>query len=358
VKGLLIFLAITLLICKDSNGQVTDKKRNSLLAYPVLFRLPETRWGIGIASSYQFYINKTDSISPSSQVQFGLAYTQNKQSLIYLPYSFWWDERRNNLSGELGYYDYSYNFFGVGFDSDASIEENYQVSFPRFRGNYLRQIIPNYYLGTRWWYEDYRITKTLEGGQLAADQVPGSQSSTTSGPGFVFVFDNRDNIFETRQGYFLELVWHNQSRITGSNFWYDRYRFDIRKFIPLGKRNSLAIQGFGDFLRGSVPFSQMASIGGSKRMRGFYEGHFRDKNMLMLQMEARIKVYKRWGITTFAHGGVLANERMSFAINYTHPAAGLGIRYMFDNEKRLNVRLDYAVSSEARLFYFTVGEAF
>jgi hypothetical protein len=93
-------------------------------------------------------------------------------------------------------------------------------------------------------------------------------------------------------------------------------------------------------------------------MRGFYEGHFRDKNMLMLQTEARIKVYRKWGITLFAHSGVLANDRLKFALPYSHSAGGAGIRYMFDAKRRVNVRLDYAISKEAQLMYFTIGEAF
>jgi outer membrane protein assembly factor BamA len=333
-------------------------QKNSFLGYPVLFHLPETRWGIGAAASYQFHIDRSDTVSPGSQVQFGLAYTQNKQFLVYLPYNLWWSQRKNNLSGELGFYDYSYPFFGVGFDQKGDLDEQYEVSFPRLRANFLRLITNGWYLGGRWWYEDYRITKREEDGKLIRNNVPGAAGNKTSGPGLVVVYDNRDGVFETRKGYYLELVWHHQSRLTASEYYYERFRFDFRKFFPLGLKNSLGVQAFGDFLTGAVPFSQMASIGGSKRMRGFYEGHFRDKNMLMIQTEARIKVYRKWGLTVFAQSGVLANDRLKFALPYSHSAAGAGIRYMFDAKRRVNVRLDYAISKEAQLMYFTIGEAF
>ena len=202
------------------------------------------------------------------------------------------------------------------------------------------------------------MTQREEDGELIRNTVPGSNGSRTSGPGLVVVYDTRDGVFESRSGNYLELVWHHQSQMTGSEFYYERFRFDFRKFFPLGTKNSLAVQAFGDFLKGSIPFSQMASIGGSKRMRGFYEGHFRDKNMLMLQTEARIKVYRKWGINLFAQSGVLANDRMKFSLPYSHSAAGAGVRYMFDTQRKVNVRLDLAISKEAQLVYFTVGEAF
>jgi hypothetical protein len=46
--------------------------------------------------------------------------------------------------------------------------------------------------------------------------VPGAANgSRTSGPGFVVVYDNRDGVYESRKGNYLELVWHHQSQADG-----------------------------------------------------------------------------------------------------------------------------------------------
>ncbi|MEY3399085.1 MAG: hypothetical protein RL220_1679, partial [Bacteroidota bacterium] len=90
----------------------------------------------------------------------------------------------------------------------------------------------------------------------------------------------------------------------------------------------------------------------------YFEGHFRDRNIMMLQSEWRTRLWKRFGLAVFAHSAVLANDLGDFSTKYLKPAGGLGLRYLIDPDRRLNLRLDFALSTEASLFYLTVGEAF
>ena len=145
-SNILLILATILSVAAFSQKKDSTNRKNSLIGYPAVFYLPETRWGIGAGASYNFYINKQDSVSPPSQIQLGIGYTQNNQKLIYLPYDLYWKERKHSLSGEIGYYDYSYYFYGVGPGNESGKRELYDVRFPRFRINYLRKIRDRFFI--------------------------------------------------------------------------------------------------------------------------------------------------------------------------------------------------------------------
>jgi hypothetical protein len=340
-----------------------------LIGYPAVFYLPETRWGIGAGASYNFYINKQDSVSPPSQIQLGIGYTQNNQKLIYLPYDLYWKERKHSLSGEIGYYDYSYYFYGVGPGNESGKRELYDVRFPRFRINYLRKIRDRFFVGARWWYEDYDVYNLAENAWLSNDSILGGTGNRTSGPGLVALWDNRDNIYFTLKGTYLEFVVHNQEKIWGSEFGYTRYRIDYRWFLQTAEKQALGLHAFGDVIVGNVPFSQMPAAGNIKRMRGYYEGRYRDRNALIFETEYRGYFWRRWGATAFFNYAFLANSLSNFNLKQDYASAGAGLRFAFDKEKRINIRLDAALPIGDKqnpeknlisktLIYFTIGEAF
>lgn len=80
-------------------------------------------------------------------------------------------------------------------------EELYKVEYPRLKINAMRLILPNLYAGIGYQFENYNITETENGDSLAADTIPGSEGSRTSGLGLQFVYDTRDTVFYTRKGW-------------------------------------------------------------------------------------------------------------------------------------------------------------
>ncbi|MBL7943132.1 MAG: BamA/TamA family outer membrane protein [Flavobacteriales bacterium] len=336
-------------------GELTD--RNTFFAFPLIFHTPEAGWGFGATAFYNFHPSKNDKVSPASQVSFGAAYTTKRQYMFYLPYEFYWSERKNHLSGELGFYYYTFHFYGVGRQMEEGIDESFAVHMPQFRATYLRKLAPHFFAGARWWFEKYDIAKSEAGGLLESGQIPGSEGSTTSGPGVVALFDSRDHVYSAHKGWYLELVYHNQSQIWGSNYWYDRYRFDLRKYFEI-KKSVIALNLFGDALSGSVPFNQMAGIGGSKRMRGYYEGRYRDKNLALFQAEYRFPVWKILGGTVFGSAAGLSDRIESLSLSHAKFAAGCGLRLLLNPINRLSLRMDMAFGKNSDAFYFTVNEAF
>jgi hemolysin activation/secretion protein len=350
-------------------GQDTLVRKNTVMAAPIVFRLPETGWGVGAMGAYNFYVNKKDSISPPSQVMINGVYTEKRQLGISIPYQFFWDKRKHFIGGEVGYYDLNYLYFGIGNTNVEGYSQKFNARHLQFRINYLRKLKPHIFVGARYWFDSYNVFNTSFTDLVPAPLPRNDFTNITSGPGLVFLYDTRNNIYNTTQGQYLELVAHNQNTLWGSRFNYNRLRFDYRYFLKTTKKQAITSQLFGDFLQGNVPFNQLASIGSSKRMRGYYDGRFRNKNLLLAQLEYRTALYKRFGAVAFINYALIYNKPNEINYNSYHASAGVGLRFSLDREKRINARFDISWPlgtsqiSSSNLFdkaitYFTIGEAF
>jgi hypothetical protein len=102
----------------------------------------------------------------------------------------------------------------------------------------------------------------------------------------------------------------------------------------------------------------MSLLGGGKRMRGYYEGRYRDQNVGLLQSELRLDVYKRLGAVVFGSVGVLGSDESLLRLHEPKGAYGAGLRFSLTKRDRLNLRVDYGLARQSSGFYLTVGEAF
>jgi hypothetical protein len=102
----------------------------------------------------------------------------------------------------------------------------------------------------------------------------------------------------------------------------------------------------------------MTGVGGDKRMRGYLEGRFRDKNLALLQLEYRLRLSDRWAFAAFGSTAFIENSLTEFSIENAKWTGGAGIRYFFDPKKRMTIRIDAAFNGKTVLPYLSVGEAF
>jgi len=323
----------------------------------VLFYTPETRFGFGAAGICTFNFKKDSANAPRSSFNLGFAYTQNHQVLFYLPYVLFLKNRRYQLYGELGYNKYTYNFYGVGNDQPKDYVEKYGVEFPRLRITFLKKLTPHFYIGPRYAFDNFSLFNLDTTGQLIKKDIPGSKGGYVSGFGVVSVYDNRDNIFYPSKGFFGELVVYRDDKLTGSSFNYTRIALDVTKYFSY-KQNILALNLYSIYADSDVPFFQMGILGGMKKMRGFYEGRYRDNNLLVLQAEYRRHLFWQLGFTLFADAGQVAKRYDSFNDKNWRFTYGGGLRLMLDKAQKINLRMDIGIGDGKVLPYFTIGEAF
>lgn len=91
-------------------------------------------------------------------------------------------------------------------------------------------------------------------------------------------------------------------------------------------------------------------------MRGYYEGQYRDKNLIETQLELRQKIWRRIGATAWVGAGNVFQSFHKFDFAKTLPNYGFGLRWEF--KKRMNVRIDYGFGKGQTGFIFGINEAF
>jgi len=320
--------------------------------------VPETKFGGGGAGIITWRFKK-DSINvrPSS-VQFGLAFTQLKQTLVYLPFNLWLKNEAYNVFGEIGYYKYNFFFWGVGNKQAFNAQELYDVTFPRLKLNALKRLAPNTYAGIKYNFDDFRVTRVDSGGILDKGDVIGSKGGKVSSLGLVIKYDSRDNLFNASKGHFAELSYQIDDKKIGSSFNNSRLIFDGSTYFTTKFKHTLALNLFSVIGNGDVPFNQMALLGGTRKMRGFYEGRYRDRSLMMIQTEYRAPLFWRLGAVAFISAGDVANKLSDFNVSEFKLAYGGGLRVMIDKKQKINVRLDIGWADPKPNFYLTVTEAF
>ena len=355
------FIVIFFLACANVSDAQSTKIDTSefnpfFAGYPIAFFTPETRWGFGAAGVYNFFPGKNKSTRPS-QLQVGGAYTLNKQIFSFCFYNIFLDDNNHNLFGEISYYDYFYQFYGIGNQTLFEQEELYAAKFPRIQLNYLRKLQDKWYLGGFYHFDNYNIASIAPDGILENGSFVGKEGSVISRLGLLARYDSRDNIFYPTEGIFSTLELGANTSILGASTEYQLVTFDISYYHSI-KRNIFAFNFWTGSQFGEVPFQELLALGGGKKARGIIKGRFRDTQVILFQAEYRFPIYKRFSGTTFASAGnVFQGAENTFSdpwkLNY-----GLGLRFLLDKENKTNLRVDFALGSDKPAFYFTVNEAF
>ncbi len=326
---------------------------------PVVFYLPETSLGFGAAGVVSFRFKNQTPTGRPSQVQVAASYTLQNQVLIYFPYRLFWNNDRFLSYGELGYYKYTYNYYGIGPTTEMGDEEMYDVIYPRIRSSLLYEFFPSTYIGVRYWYDDFDITSVAQNGLLDTLSTLGREGGAAGGLGAVLNYDSRNSQFYPSTGWFVEGVVLPHAKAFGSQFDFLKISIDATKYLNINKEHILAINSYAESNIGQVPFYQLAFAGGNKRLRGYYEGRYRDHNAIILQMEYRWMFYKRFGFTAFYGAGNVASQPEEFSLSHTRHTFGGGLRFRLSQREKLNIRLDYGFSADGESnLYFTFGEAF
>jgi outer membrane protein assembly factor BamA len=356
----LVLLAIRTLIPGVYAQTAVPKNPNRLkfVGLPVVFFSPDTRLGGGIGGIVTFNFPKDSIGARRSSVTVGAVYTQLNQLLLYFPFQFFPRNQRYWIGGEAGYYRYVYNFFGTGNGFPPDYIERYNAIYPRIRLNLSKKVAPGLYAGLRYAYDDFTFTRIEPDGILAKGELTGANGGRVSGIGAGINYDSRNSIFYPTRGWLVDANIYGEAAITGSQFNYRRLSVDAAYYRALGKKGVLALNSVGVLSFGRVPFHQMPVVGGTKRLRGYFEGKYRDNHLLVLQGEYRQLLFWRIGGVVFGGVGMVADRFETLAFRHTRHNIGAGLRVMLDKAQKINIRADYGLGYRSNGFYLTFGEAF
>ena len=355
----LIVLAFSPICSSQGNDTVLNDsiKNFKLTALPVLFYLPETGLGYGALGIGTFrFKNETINSRPSS-AQLAVSYTTKNQLLIFAPYELYWDDEKWRVVGELGFYKYFYNFYGLGINSNEADFETYEVTFPRLRASVLNEVWANISVGIAYELDIFYDLGVEENGILEATDLIGKDGGTVSNLGLLAFYDTRDDIFQPSKGFFVQAATFTSGSFTASSFSYSKFSLDSRYYTKLKGEHILATNLFFANNGKGTPFFDLNRLG-TNRTRGFNDRRYQDNAELSFVTEYRFPVSGRFGGAFFGSTGTVAPDFGNLFSSRYRNAAGLGVRYTINKKDGIRIRIDYGLSEEGGNLYFTIREAF
>ena len=169
-------------------------------------------------------------------------------------------------------------------------------------------------------------------------------------------------LFTLRKGFFLETSFGIYPAWNANSYGFRSLKIDARKYFPVSlfsEYDAVALQFLANVNTGDVPFKNMAELGGSKMMRGYYTGFYRYLNLYAFQAEYRGHIWWRLGFTVWAGAALTPEKWYTFFDHRVKPNVGVGLRIMMNKNDLLNIRLDQGFGKKSqRGFYLDISEAY
>jgi len=342
----------------DAQNDTLAQKRSGWLFFPILFYSPETKTGFGAGVGYFFREPGGTVDSRPSAVLSNLIYTQRKQIAIGLLADIYLKDEVFYLSGEFGYQKFPDKFYGIGNHTSGDAEEDYTPEEFEILLKFQVRLMQGLYLGPLYKVAHSRLKETSDDGSLATGEILGSEGASISGLGLVINWDTRDNVFYPSTGDFHQLFATLFSQDLGSDYDFKRYILDLRHYLTVIPNHILALQLYGRSTNGDVPFQELSQLGGVNLMRGYYQGRYRDHDLIAFQAEYRLPLWRRFGLAGFAGAGDVSSKVNNFRWRDLKTSIGFGFRYLLAPEEKLNLRFDFGFTKETSGFYINFAEAF
>lgn len=337
---------------QESNADKEEKRFDfSIIGGP--HYSSDTKLGLGLVASGLYRIDRTDRSIQPSNVSFYGDVTTTGFYLLGIRGNTIFPQDKYRLNVNVYFFSFPSKYWGVGYENGSRNDDytTYKRLENQIRIDFSRKIATNTYFGVTTLYrhvngKDFKDIQFLNGEK---------RNVTVLGFGLQFTYDSRDFIPNPYKGMYATLQQMSFPDFFGNKF--QKTEFNFRKYNRVWKGGILAydLQGIFQY-GGDTPWSMMAVLGGPYQMRGYYEGQYRDNDLIQTQLELRQHIYNRHSIALWAGAGNVFPDFKKFDWGHTLPTYGVGYRWEF--KKRVNVRLDYGIGKGQTGFYFNINEAF
>lgn len=344
-------------LCFSQEPDSTKSTEIKFYFYPFAFYTPETEIAIG-AGAVSYYRNTADSLNQPSKVTLTGYYSFRKQYSITLRPEFYLKRNTYRVFIEANLGDFADKFWGIGNDTPDIETADYMRQAYGILFNAQKRLHRQYRGGFIIEVKNSVIGDRKENPFLQTVMIPGSDGGMTVGLGLSLAYDSRNSIFFPVMGSFIELQTTFYDKSIGSEFTYQRYLINYRKYFGLSYNHTMAFQAFGNFTGGTVPFYELPYVGGPATMRGYFWGRYRDNHFMTVQLEYRTILFWRVGFAAFAGMGDVSDSFTNWPLSDFKHSIGAGVRYVLDPKEKLTVRIDLAFGKGSSGLYFAIEEAF
>lgn len=345
----------------NSNKQEYKKFDCTILGGPFF----NSSSGLGIAGgvSGMYSWDRNDPTLQRSSVS--VAFTAGLSGMMQFGF------RGNNfMKGDRYRWDYKLvlyylptKFWGIGYNRglhDENESKYTQVKFV-FEPNFLFRIAPNLYMGPQLdimlshAYSFENSSDTLLVGKHGLQD----RDVNTMGAGINIQYDSRDFTLNATKGHFFRVEQMFYPKLL-NNYYFNSTDITYSTYVRPYKSAILAFEVNGQYnyssTDGEVPWTYLAKSGEGNRLRGYYEGRYRDNGIIQVQIELRQHIWKRWGCALWVGGGNVFHNFKSIDMERFLPTYGIGARW--EMKRRVNIRFDLGFTRNKPGFCFNIGEAF
>jgi hypothetical protein len=357
---ILVLLTSILLAQHETEADTVIAGEIGWMAYPYAFYTPETQLAFGVGGLMYFRTTTSQIIRPSKILLSGY-YTTNKQYYIKLaPVVYFPGRDQESLELKVIYAKEILKFYGIGNDTPEIENPDYTMKYWRFYIEYtgFPLFMEGLSFGLLFDYSPNDMADKQSNPFLLEGDIAGHDGGVVSGLGFLATYDSRDNIFFPTNNIFYKFRVQYFNKALGGEFEYGRFVFDLRHYASIGTGHILAWQVYGDITTKEPPFFRLPALGGDQRMRGYFYGRFRDRLYLTNQLEYRKIVWWRLGFAAFVGMGDVADKFKTFNTKTIKFSYGFGLRFVFDEEEGINLRMDLGFGKNTNGIYFAMEEAF
>jgi outer membrane protein assembly factor BamA len=333
----------------------TDGRLGQPLIAPGLTYAPETGFGIGVGA-----LAVTNERRPGQRPDSYLAnvlLTQRGQFTLALATDVWTRDNRWRVDADAAAIRFPNRFFGLGLTTPDTGERYTPTTFAASL-SVQHAVRRRWYVGMRGAVDRTSLAGVSTAGRITT--YPERDGWSLVSLGVLATYDSRDRIFAAQHGTLASLTITRADRAIGSEFVHTRLTADVREYVRVHPRVTLAAQARLDHVAGDMPFDRLPQLGGPTLLRGYFAGRFREKSLGVGQAEVRLGPWWDFvGLTVFAGAGGVAPDLAMLRDVRFRRAAGVGLRLVANPSTGLSLRVDYGRGEMgSRGWYFTVGEAF
>ncbi|BAJ03764.1 BamA/TamA family outer membrane protein [Shewanella violacea] len=341
-----------------ADGEFDDSKAIDMSYLPTAYYTPEKKFGVGLL---MVGLYKTDNASseeqPSSLVLNSFVSMNNSYGVEVENMTFL-NQGKQRLLLELDLHNEASVYYGQGIeqgDKDSNHHE-FEEQLYSFKPRWMTEVADNYFIG---FGADF-IYVSADKLALAETEIPVDSSDVlpdnfSSGLVVTSIYDSRDYRLNATKGWLFQIdagLYQNNKSASFST-----YDIELANYIDLSDSapGLIAWQVQGHFTHGDVPWNMLPDLGGSKAMRGYIKGRYRDEQMMMGQVEYRLPIFQRYGMVFWGAVGSVA-PTVSDLTEELLTSYGTGLR--FNIKDNINLRFDVGVGENETNFYLNVNEVF
>lgn len=326
-------------------------QRGNLVVVPIPISNPTLEEGLVAGAAY-FYPQSEEEkkLQPASVTAAAGLYTSNDSRAFALVQQNYWKNNKWRFTGVAGGADLRLSLLAPE-ESAAGISVDWRIDGKFLFAKIARRIKGNWYGGALMRLVD--ASQSIES-DLTSFEFDTGSDITSVGLGVLFEYDTRDNPFNSSGGRYFKIDALLNDEGIGSDSTYQSYSTAYRSFHRLTDSVVLAWEMQGCKRGGTAPLWDACTV----KLRGFSATDYLGRVSGSGQIEARWQFSERWGIVGFGGAGYIGSSFNDIREREAIPSYGAGLRFTVLKAKRINLRLDYARSTDSDAIHVSVGEAF